>query len=564
MRRLVNLINNSNENKIAEFGTILRLTRDDKNSCHSNEQIRTALNDLKSLSEVVVSIQSYTDSLQLLSPSRRIEIEDKIKTLQKIKIAILLKQPLLADSKIKDYLEKKSKKNDFTPILDDTTCQLFQGALESSLHKLLEARYAYSDFLNDAERPISKDIKYNENYLNTLVSKFPHIMTEVLEVNKQNINVLTSSEKDLYCRLDTQLENKKIKDQTLRTATDVTVIGISFISGPIGRGIALATSFNRAKLIEWGLIASSETYFSNQLYSDYSKTLSVCDKNFSSFSKTPNLQGLTELENCHKELSDKLLTSSLATVGTALPITSALYKSVIRFFPKTIPVVTKENLFSENILVRTGAARFSSENGNFTVFNLGTKNLVERKKLEALSDDYLGYVSDVYTKRLNLKKEEIESFIETSKTFKDRTVYIINTKPNSLKLTTRHEKAEEIQGGIGLVSSQNKEELLPLEKATGINLDRSEGGVAEIVRLTTNKENSQAVATELLDQISKVILVSPDIQTVYIYTSKAHARLYKRYGPFVKEDRTVDGERDMLLKIDVNDLRMQYKMIGGT
>jgi hypothetical protein len=99
------------------------------------------------------------------------------------------------------------------------------------------------------------------------------------------------------------------------------------------------------------------------------------------------------------------------------------------------------------------------------------------------------------------------------------------------------------------VTSQKAEELLPLEKATGIKLGRENGKVAEIVRLTSVSEDNPHLMQDLLKQLAAVSKADPELKKMYVYTSRVHARLYKRFGlPYKEVARPV--ERDVVIEID--------------
>ena len=55
------------------------------------------------------------------------------------------------------------------------------------------------------------------------------------------------------------------------------------------------------------------------------------------------------------------------------------------------------------------------------------------------------------------------------------------------------------------------------------------------------------------DQAAGALLQDKEIKTVYIYTSKIHARLYKRIG--VKaESITPEGDRDVIIALSRSDV----------
>lgn len=514
--------------------------------------------DLQALAEVLVSIESFNQKSSRATPSLQIISEEKIRALQQIKIAILLRNPLLAGRNIKDFVTQKAKSLNFSKISESDVKKLIEESLFVNVNQLLDQEKNCDHFLSDPESP--RNAPTASKYLDSVAQKFPLVMIQLIQLKRLNLGSLTASEKNDFCNYEQKIKAIKLRNEMVSIATDIGFIAVGFAAGPLGRGISLASSLGEAKLIEWGLVGISDAYLAKSTFTDYKEFAASCDQNFSEFAQAPDSGKLATLDSCYKNLSNKLVQSSLSVVSGVAPLASGLFKSVSTATSKSIPYVQREMLTTENMLAKSGAVKYSHESGNFTVFDLSHKDLAEKKQLEDLSNKYLDFVSQEYKKRLNLGESEIDSFVESSKAFKDRTTYIISTKP---KLAIGKEfgtNTEEVQGGVALVTSQKKSDLLPLEKATGITIDRSEGGVAEIVRLTTAKDSPRAVPAELLEQTKQVILNDPNVQTIYIYTSATHARMYKRGHPYIQDEKILNNGRDVLLKFDVNELRNYNKL----
>ncbi len=100
-----------------------------------------------------------------------------------------------------------------------------------------------------------------------------------------------------------------------------------------------------------------------------------------------------------------------------------------------------------------------------------------------------------------------------------------------------------------MVESSRSTDLMPFEKATGVKVPRGEGKVAEIVRLTAASDTNPNLMKDLLSEMAQVIKADPSVKKVYVYTSKVHARLYKRLGITSKQiGEPID--RDVILEID--------------
>lgn len=184
---------------------------------------------------------------------------------------------------------------------------------------------------------------------------------------------------------------------------------------------------------------------------------------------------------------------------------------------------------------------------HLAVLDLGKAELNKDQMSLALSDRYWSHVGDVYGKRLNLTEQEIKSFIQTSNEMRDRTILVTSSEQSPLL-------AREFNGGVGIVTSKNKRDLLPLEKATGFQAQRDIGGVAEVVRLTANKD-AKELSMDLMKTSAEILKADPEIKTLYIYTSRAHSRLYKGMGVPVKKETLLENGRDVVIEVRITDIK---------
>jgi len=153
---------------------------------------------------------------------------------------------------------------------------------------------------------------------------------------------------------------------------------------------------------------------------------------------------------------------------------------------------------------------------------------------------YWRHVQNIYGGRLNLADKEIESFVESSMDLVDRTILITNQKQDK----------DVFDGGVALVYSKNISEPLPFEKATGLSFPR-DGVALEITRLTADHARDKLLARELLATIAKILEKEDTVGTMYAFTSKKHAILYKRSRIPHKEYKVSD--RDVVLVFSTKD-----------
>lgn len=184
---------------------------------------------------------------------------------------------------------------------------------------------------------------------------------------------------------------------------------------------------------------------------------------------------------------------------------------------------------------------------NVAVMDLGRAVRLNDKMVLDTSHRYLEHLGETYLKRLNFSEKEIKDFIASSKEMRERTYLITSSAKAPLK-------ASEFYGGVGTVISRKSQDLLPLEKATGIKVDRSKGGVAEIVRLTAQNADAKNLSRDLIDSVLEVLKNEKNIQTIYVYTSKAHARLYKSMGFPFRDIKHLENSRDVILSGKISDI----------
>lgn len=159
--------------------------------------------------------------------------------------------------------------------------------------------------------------------------------------------------------------------------------------------------------------------------------------------------------------------------------------------------------------------------------NINRLKDVDNIHANGFSDDYLNFVGSIYKERLSLSTKQVDDFIKSSKEMKDRMSIIAVSK------SIPSQSNNVFKGGVSLVSSKNADELLPLEKATGFRVPHEPGKeIVEISRVAIAKDTAGGTQTlaELLSYANKVVMGNKNVQTVYYYTSKAHHKLYNKFG----------------------------------
>lgn len=189
-------------------------------------------------------------------------------------------------------------------------------------------------------------------------------------------------------------------------------------------------------------------------------------------------------------------------------------------------------------------SRVSDDGNTTTVMDLTRGQEIANSELASVSSQYWSFVGNVYRERLNLTPEEIRGFVASSMAFESRTKLVVMTRGPP--------KNHAFEGGAAIVESNKASDLLPLEKATGVKIPRDQGKIAEVVRLTSVSETNPNVMMDVLKELSTVIKADPEVKKLYVYTSKAHTRLYRRLGiPFKQVGNPI--ERDVIIELNASD-----------
>lgn len=320
--------------------------------------------------------------------------------------------------------------------------------------------------------------------------------------------------------------------QGLETAFEIGLITSSLLIGPES---LLLMGASRGALSR-GVLGRIRGFFggasrSTAFMADAAFSGKLIKESLDKFEECKRIMAQTQLglsnhqdwESCIEAHSKSVVNASIGSLlsvgGFTLPLVQALIK------PRSSPV-TFRHLENNGIISRLDLSRKAEMNSN---------------SMGQVSDRYWDFVADVYRQRLNLTPQEITSFIQSSRAFEPRTKLIVMTRGPPVE--------NRIEGGVALVESQKSTDLLPFEKATGVQVSRENGKIAEIVRLTSVSDSNPNLMKDLLAEMAQTIKADPKIKKLYVYTSKVHARLYKRLGINAKQiGEPID--RDVIIEID--------------
>ena len=554
-----------------------RFIRDGKTPKEENiqwyeNQYKNLESDFNFLSKVLERLNRVTFQLNncyACTAYWRIEAEKEQQSLQRLKLSLLAKNPIFGAPEFEtiandDFNEKRFKES-FVTATSDYLTNLQRGILETENYAG-EANRQY-EFIISSRPQVAKvgqekfiELAKDRTGLN---DKFLSRILSGLDWSDESSDPIFGSIACHYYNENKKfVRNNEVKDLAL----DGTMIVAPFLLGPTFR--LGAWGLRGAGLLKWGVRSEiyesavsagmkslSAVYFANNL-TELKEAREECSNLFRDFNITKNKQHYLAYKDCEDSFENSLALSLVEAGVSSFSTFKALQKAI----PKVKNYNFSNNLYEVKSLddlgdkllsyplngksVSESGFRFrSSGEGDFFALNLSHANTKE--PFQKLSSNYWNYVSDVYSKRLNLGDDEIKSFIKSSKEMAPRTTLVVNTKKGS---------NSEFRGGVAVVTSGKKADLMPFEKATQFKVPRTDGKrVAEIVRLTVDDTiKDKNLSKKLLSTLFSSIKAEGNIDKVYVFTSKKHQVLYKRLRIPMKEIKDLD--RDVVLEIDISDI----------
>jgi len=536
------------------------------------KEIKGTKDDFETLYNISKHIRVLEARLQICyagncSAYKRVELEEQLAQIQKSKTLLLVKRPLLSHKSFEDFIKNQPASfvdNDKMPE-DKVLNDLMKTASRETAKALLDKVETFDKYLNDPDAPLThaRNGAYADKYITSLTSRHPQIADDLL--SRFELISPPSDKAGFLCALSTKRQKERDRDALIKTGIETSLFVAPFLLGPWGRVGALGLEGALGtKLLQWGLTEkniingawvarASSAVATNSLQSmEVAKIGETCKKLEQKYFVTADEKSFHSLANCREEYSDSVFIASLGWITATLPEIPApalkFYKA--KFTPQMIETskipATKIGVQLRNYPLEKNqwAKEFKTpDQGNFTYMDLSKIDRVSDQHMQSLPDDYWKFVGDIYSERLNLTPDEIKGFIKSSQEYAPRTKLIVNT-------TGSVKGAETFNGGVGVVTSARSQDLLPLEKATGKKLERNPGEkVAEIVRLTVSKDaDAEKLSKSLINQSLGAAIQDADVKFVYIYTSKIHSRLYRKFG-VTQSNVSPLGDRDVLITL---------------
>ncbi|MFP5492834.1 MAG: hypothetical protein ACLGG0_15130 [Bacteriovoracia bacterium] len=526
-----------NDQKITEWGDFTRWLKGDPLKGSSEgmpERWQKQLLEARAILSVQSEIALSKARLQMCyrgycSPGKRVELEDENKTLIRLRSEMLVLAPWWVSEEFAELSELNA------PVSD----QMLKKVLISSMTNFFQQSSALAGQANAIEIQSQATLQGIEG--STIPSQLINILSfrysAGLDVILQRALMHGPFEnRPALCAIARQKHKFDQARDHIKTGVEVGLITSSLLVGPESLLLmGVMKSGAQKGAIAWfknlmGKAPKSSTLIpeaalASTMYLEHQEKALGCDQ-VAALSQLA-LSSEQKLQQCIEARSAAKINLILASLSPAMRLTLA---RVSQFAPPTAPSAITFTTRTDNSVV--------------SVMDLARKKELNSQGLGHLSDDYWDFVGDVYRKRLNLSESEIKSFVASSRAFEPRTKLVMMTRGPPGK--------SPIDGGVAIVESQKATDLLPLEKATGIKLSRPEGKISEIVRLTSVSESNPHVMQDLLKEIAQVTRADPKLKKIYIYTSKVHARLYKRLGvPAKQVGEPID--RDVILEVNAED-----------
>ena len=368
----------------------------------------------------------------------------------------------------------------------------------------------------------------------------------------------SSPEKKAWCSISKKSDLTKDFFSKVDKTSKIVFLAASLAPTPF----ALYLRTMRAMRIAGYIQTAASAGLSTNLAINYSLKANECSIKRIDYISTQKSETLKNWKQCLDE-EDSLRTMVLLSfipVGTVAKLPSLALKiknlrSYENVFPKKY-ITTNE--FQKNILLDSKSIGNGVTSGSISIDPLGKVitqidtrfvSKINGAKVDQYTTDYFNFVGKVYGERLKLSKTEIDSFVESSKSMSERMYIVTQTK------ALPRPKDNRFDAGISLVSSKNKDELLPLEKATGVMIDRPKNGgiVLEISRLVVTKDAEKlekGIFQRLLNQSLEISMSNPAVEKFVYYTSKSHYKIYNRIGIKGKIKQEVNEGRDVIVEID--------------
>ena len=577
------------QKRLAARIRFLRFDKDHMDKEWIQQEYETIKFYFKVLVEINKMIEQTNKKITIIkdAASQRVELQDDLHELNKLKVNILVTYPALRGENIEKLALKYNV--DESDILSEKITRMLNNGetgdkLKEEVEKLNQATIKAQafgdddgvgelDFMN-ALRDDSEELHKYLDYRTSTNAKIKNAFikedfTNPLLINFYNSldheqEILNAENPKQLCYTFNVIKKKAEKYALEKAVVDGVVLMASLFLPPFAR--AALTPLKSVRLMNWGLrskIFNTETlttltsslYFAGDSMREIKELNDQCQRLHNDITIYNEVESYQSLKTCEKARLGRYV--QLFTSGTLAISTLPKSISTLRGIQESINargryVLTRNEDEFFNHLAKLGLSKDTNiEDGikfsgkGFDMLALNLRHANRNEDFKDVADRYWEHVANVYNQRKILPREKVAAFIESSKNMEDRTLLIAK------QLKEASEEGEKFSGGVGLVFSKGAGEKLPLEKALGKSLVR-EGKSVEIVRLTADTKNNDY--QDLIYSIVQIAKSDPEIKNFYVYTSKRHARRYQRGFRNHKivleegEDRVIHISRDAFIE----------------
>lgn len=525
------------EDQADQWGDLTRWLKGHKTKTEDIKALENQWKDLeiegRALLEVNSKLASFQKKKQVCStmchPSTKIELQDQVEFLTKLKTRMTAASPFWISEEFLEVAVKEKSED----LPNDKLKELFVNSMGSFFE---EARELQAQSF-EIERALNRSLNETEDPEAAISSLFVSYPNAVDAILRRKVLETQGHERDLMCEVaENKSQYDKVKSGSFKTF-QFGLLAAGMLVGP--EAFLASKALSSGAKAGWikalttrlsskpkALAIGSDATLSSTFITDWAYMTEQCKQDLA----LTKLEAVdqSEWEECLRKRNNAKIGAMLAPAST---LGSVALPKVFDFVNK-VSEIRPTPFFKKNI-----------KSGDLIVMDLSRKSEFTSAEMKALPDKYWEYVSETYKARLNLSAKEVDDFISSSRALEPRTTLMVATKEGS---------TSKINGGVAIVESKSAHDLLPLEKATGIKISRENGPVAEIVRLTADKEAGGFLYAELMKEIATFFKSRPDIKRATLFTSKTHARLYKRLGVPTK-DLKESGGRDVVAVFDAQD-----------
>lgn len=476
---------------------------------------------------------------------RRVELEDEWQKLKKLQQYLIAQNPWLVGDSLIEHLGKVEENDTITTELRKqlyiaSTAQMatHMSKIEGGLHsmKLMEE----NSFL--ARAPQFSYSQLQTTYFARHPEAYEFAIKHAL-LNGYNKEVLCPMARDFHFK-NKLIERGKTTAQVGLLVASIALIPESALLSWSRLGQFMSKVPTRVRSLS---SLGAEAGFAGLWYDDWKQLKQTCERQQAQNVLEIEHQSLESYQQCLENAQDHLelgllVGASSASLQLMPKLAQRMSRAPAQSFssaPSIREVTVREKIIPEGGFAHTVVL---PKDQHLTFMDLGARTGRQKSQINQLPDEYWDYVGEVYSQQLNLSAQEVRSFVETSKELAPRTKLITMTRgpPRA--------QGNQFDGGIGYVESSSAQQILPLEKATGISLPRGQGKVIEVVRLTSTSKESPELMRDLLHSLGALVKQDPEIEKVYVFTSKIHQRLYRRLGIEADSVRKI-SDRDVIIEI---------------